>query len=350
MSWTQIDEHYGGSVRVTAAADVRLRLPFGRGGARFYDIDNGGAGLKIRLPDATRLRAGAHVYCVLLRSGSSSMQVVAADGSTVVGVISAGTLANLHLLDASTSNGTWVIDAAGGSPSIGSTLTLGREPYHIELGGESQATIDLRRIVEGRGYSGVAPVALLVEVGADAVLGSGSPSLGAIESGEFPAGSTLLMFNRGRILGRGGLGGTGATSSGTGGAGEAGGPALGIAVSAVLVNDGTIGGGGGGGGGAKGTSGQGGGGGGGGAGKVAGQGADGAAGGTRGAAGAQLTGGAGGVGGNNGGSGGASGQAGAAGGGSGGAGGAAGPAVVKRAGASLTKIRTGSIFGAEVTA
>lgn len=357
MSWTQYEEQFGACLRMTMAADARMRLPFGPGGARFYDVTASSSGLKLRAPRATAMRCG-ELFTVLNRSGGNTLSVVAADGTTVLASIVAGAMVDLWLVDNATTNGTWLAVPSVATPAVGTALTIGREPWTVQVGNGTNPII-LRRILDARGYLGEAPVALVCEVGQGVVHGC-IPSRGpvnepTIDSGEFPAGSTLLMINRGTILGAGGKGGAGgSTASGgqPGGAGNDGFPAIALRLTTNLINHGTIGGGGGGGGGGRGTGTQGGGGGGGGAGYAAGGG--GLGGGVNagnGSSGSLSGGGVPGAGGNGGGVGGTPGVNGTAGSGvGGGAGGAAGPAIVKYFGITLTKIRVGTILGSEVTA
>lgn len=155
----------------------------------------------------------------------------------------------------------------------------------------------------------------------------------ALQTGSFPAGSTLKIINRGSIRGGGGDGGTSAPT-----AGSAGGSALVLNFPTTIDNtSGTIWGGGGGGGGRSGDTG---GGGGGGAGSPAGRG------GTDGGYGGTAT--AGGSGGAGGGVGGAAGAAGAAGTGIGRAQGGRGGYSVQRNGHAVTWIAVGDRKGSVV--
>src|SRR5262249_5069327 len=93
-----------------------------------------------------------------------------------------------------------------------------------------------------------------VTIASGVVIGSTSTSTPALDTGSFPAGSTLNLVNNGVITGRGGPGGTGGsvtsiTTCSSGLAGGVGGPALQLRIATVVTNNGSIWGGGGGGGG-----------------------------------------------------------------------------------------------------
>jgi hypothetical protein len=89
-----------------------------------------------------------------------------------------------------------------------------------------------------------------VNVASGVVIGSTSTTAPALDSGNFPAGSSLQLTNNGTITGRGGEGGAGSAQCGSPGLpGGAGGPAMQIRVATTLTNNGSIWGGGGGGGG-----------------------------------------------------------------------------------------------------
>jgi hypothetical protein len=99
-----------------------------------------------------------------------------------------------------------------------------------------------------------------VTINSNVVIGSGSTSLPALDTGSFPAGSTLKIINNGTIVGAGGKGGNAGQAGVDPDSGQcsvtvpatpgaSGGPALRAVVSATVVNNGKIWSGGGGGGG-----------------------------------------------------------------------------------------------------
>jgi len=106
-----------------------------------------------------------------------------------------------------------------------------------------------------------------VTIASGVIVGSASSTLPALDTGVFPAGSTLQLVNNGTIAGAGGKGGNGAVCLPSGSSpatpGLAGGTALRAQVALSVVNNGAVWGGGGGGGGGVGNFGQAGGGGGG---------------------------------------------------------------------------------------
>ncbi|GEM_PF-5790263 len=106
-------------------------------------------------------------------------------------------------------------------------------------------------------WNGTDPQSFTVVIPSGVLIGSTSTATPALTVGTFPAGSSLLLINRGRIQGRGGSGGNGVNTHGTiGSAGGAGGNALALTDMDVRVinADGEIWGGGGGGGGGGGAN------------------------------------------------------------------------------------------------
>lgn len=352
---TAAQEFQGQSVAASISANYRLRLPFGPGGARFYSLTPTVGSLKVLLPKALTYLAGTgvgHLFTIHNASGTNSLTITAHDATTVVGTLAVGQVAQVYLVGAGTDVGTWVMTTTAGT--LGTSMTLGRQPWSLTFAQVGASTINLREALDARGYDGVSPVALTCTV--SAVRGSGDNTLPALDSGTFPAGSTLFLVisANARLAGKGGGGADGGnTPSGSApNVGEAGGPALTLRLNTALVNLGTIAGGGGGGGGGQASATAAGGGGGGGAGYVGGTGgAPGVGGGaSRGVDGGISTaGGGGGSAGGNGGNGGLEGAAGTAGSGTGGsAGGAAGSSIRKLTGITLNKIRAGTITGTEV--
>lgn len=344
---TAADEVYGGSVAATVSSTYLLRLPRMAGGARFYDLDCTAAS-DVILPPATILASGASLYTVL-NSGTSTLTVKTQSGATV-GAVSAGQVVDLHLVDNTTTDGTWLRQLLG-TGTKGTALPIGRWPMRIVVSNSGTETLSLRALADGQGYTGDYPLALTVEIGWPgsnfATIRRGSTRFlgaSAIRTGSFFAGSTLLVVNRGTIQGYGGRGGMGAPTGGSASSGEVGGDAFTSQWPCLLVNSGLIAGGGGGGGGGDDVGAVAGGGGGGGSGLPGGfGGAGGGSGAVAGLDGNPFGGGLGGAGGVAGGAGGGLGQAGTS---STAAGGAAGYAIRSNAGAATTVIsNTGSIYG-----
>lgn len=346
---TAIEAYYGGSATVVFSADYRMRAS-----VRFYDLDPDADGLKAKLPRADLLALGTIIH-VYNRSESRSFQIADSDGTNIVNA-PLGTLTELWLVDQGTQVGTWVFKShAAGNVERGVPLTVGRQPWRLDI--PSGVTgYDMRYTLDGLGYDGLSPVAIIAEMAADVVRGSPRLEWPAVDTGYFPTGSTLLFVQRGILSGRGGAGGEGQALGGfpdPPGDGVDGGAAFRTTMDTGLVNYGTIQGGGGGGGGATSSSTVGGGAGGGGGGYLPGEPgqphATGGGGATAGLPGRLQAGGGGGTGANTGGAGGSPGTAGSTGGGSGGAGGAAGDSIQSLSTITVTKIRTGTIVGPETT-
>jgi hypothetical protein len=352
-------EEYLGRMRTVSSltTNLLLHVPSGPGGERFYDLNPTGT-RTLTLPDARGLKTGL-AYRIYNRSSAQTLLLNTNTG-TQIQAISGGEFCDVMLLSNATIAGQWLPLLVPAASVIRSpNLSLSREPWTISLSGVRTGGIVLRDYINALGYSGVSPVALVVDVAANTIIGGlRSPATSAITSGEFPANSTMLLINRGIITGYGGNGGTGgASASGLGGAATNGGDAILISSTALLrtniVNWGAIQGGGGGGGGGAGTATVGGGGGGGGAGHPIGNGGGIASGstartGTNGSTSYGGPGGSGGTNGNAGGTGGAPGSSGSSGAGaSGGALGAAGLAVKRRLGTllSITNEGAGVVYG-----
>lgn len=354
MARTVAEEVYGNAIEATGISSTyRLRLPCLANGARLYDLSSTVA-IDVLLPSADFLPVGSHLYAVA-NKGSFTLTIKCADASTTVCTVPAGYIVLLHLVDDSTSNGTWRYESIA-TVSRGSTLPAGRIPMTLRLLNNSSTSVVLRDLADAEGYTGDYPLALRVEVGTgtDPVIrGSEARSRAAITTGRFYAGTTILILQRGVLTGAGGNGGAGGTAgSGAGGPGQSGGTAFDAVHDCRVINFGTISGGGGGGGGGAGATSATGGGGGGGSGQRPGFGGSGgstaAANGSNGAAQAGGAGGAGQTGASTGGAGGGPGTAGTNGSGTnGGLGGAAGYSL-RATGCTITLTNLGTINGPQV--
>lgn len=361
---TAYEAAFGGSAVATPGTAYRLRA-----GVRVYALDPS-ASINILLPAATvggrPLCRPGHRLVVFNDDGAFNLTAKLSDGSadpqhSVGGtVIGPGECGEFTLIDDGSAIGTWFCEIHAAF-STGTPLADGRQPCLLEItsaGVNWGLRYNLQRQL---GWDEVSPVAVTLKIRSGVVFGSATTSLPAIGFAPLPAGSTLLVINEGHVSGMGGAGGNGQHGSGSPAAtaGAAGGPAIESHLDWALVNLGTIaGGGGGGGGGGENATANGGGAGAGGSGYLASApGQPGAPdtggiyGGT--ASGGSLTiggwGGQGVGGSGNGGNGGLPGQAGSNGTGTGNAsGGAAGAAIRYYTGTTVTKIRTGTIQGAEV--
>lgn len=354
MSRTAYHEHYGSSLEALALAEdesYHLRAPTGPGGCRFYSLEASDRGVLAVLPSATRCGTGGPVFVVHSQDASAdSIDVVDFD-SNIIATIGAGELVELHLVDNSTNAGQWVANLITAA-EMGVQITLGRVVYNWRVDAD-QFDFHLQDHANAAGWDGVTPAAMRLTIGAGYTFGASTSSEWGFDTGDFPAGSSLMLIleDDATITGRGGAGGSGGDiPPGTlAQNGSAGGAGMRIGQCNVrLVSYGTIQGGGGGGGGGAADAQRAGGGGGGGAGFTYSQGGrEGTGGGaTAGVSGSTYTAGGGGQGHLPGGTGGAPGTAGAAG---SAAGGAAGDAIQRATAYTLTKIRAGTITGAETT-
>ena len=127
---TAAHEHWGGNIVAAPSSNYALRLPFGPGGCRFYDL-NPGSGLNAILPDARLCRTGGPVVRIYNRS-SNSLTIKANDGTTSVDTLGAGKLLELWLLDNSTANGGWMSDQISSSGiAESSAIPLNREVFEF---------------------------------------------------------------------------------------------------------------------------------------------------------------------------------------------------------------------------
>ncbi len=295
---------------------------------------------------------------VIHNANASNFLVVLDQGANILATILPQTVCEFYQT-AQSANGSWTTIAS--SAAEGSSLAFNRVPLDLTIG-EDVKTFNLRRHHDAFStYDGVTPAALRMWFGTPSktfLMGADDPTDAedgaAFDTGEWPAGTTLLLFNYGRILGRGGDGGRGGDVppgllSAAGGAGTT---AMRIRVNTALVNFGVIAGGGGGGAGGAYQSTTPGGGGGGGQGYIGGRGGQpgGPVGGYQsvGVDGGAFHAGGGGTGGFTGGTGGGLGTAGFVG-PSGGTGGAAGSAILRKSAVTVTKVVAGTITGAEGT-
>lgn len=356
MDW--VTEHVGDSRKVTLNADGYILSMAGGvpGSCRFYELVPNATRIVV-LPFAGYQRKGESLTCW---NNSAETILFVNQALGLVATAAAGQVLKFYLTDNSTASGLWTYTAPAGV--AGSPVTFGRVPLDCRIG-KDVTDFNLRFYWNQHGYDASQPAALRVWMGTPDyvyVAGASTTTSVGFDSGPWPAGTTLLLVNYGIISGRGGDGGIGGPASGLvlmdALNGRQGGDAMRLRVPTAIVNHGKIQGGGGGGAGGAGQSGfAGGGGGGGGAGYlhsvggVAGQGG----GSTPGISGGAYGGGIGGSGANSGGRGG---DPGARGSGSndsptfiGGEGGYPGNSIMRLSAVTVTKIRVGTILGAEGT-
>lgn len=140
-----------------------------------------------------------------------------------------------------------IADAYGKSKSYTSSTSLTPATFLTNF--------NVRTFLLANNWDGVTPVDITVTVPSDTVLGSTTTTLAAFETGVLPTGSIVRLVNNGIICGQGGSGGSGGSFNqssgvnGSGSAGDRGGPAIRTTVTLIITNKGSILGGGGGGGG-----------------------------------------------------------------------------------------------------
>ena len=241
----------GGSLAVSLLGGDSYQLSGTYGAPRLIEV-TAEADCSIILPDARLMRGGVGHF-TLLNAGSNAVAVYLRDGSSQITSYTslvAGRMWAMHVRDNSTQNGAWVVQEFT-SYAKGSSLTTARQPLVIIVE-QTLANPDLSTLAYLRGWDGQSPVAMtitvnstgLIKSGDSAITGTPSPAL-RIEG--WPTGSTFLLVNFGKIIGRGGAGGNGGPFV-TATNGQAGGHAIQTAHNLGIVNlGGTIGGGGGGG-------------------------------------------------------------------------------------------------------
>ena len=131
------------------------------------------------------------------------------------------------------------------------TAPFGKPTYYVDVDADVR-NFNLRSAAETVGYDGAAYAIVICTIGAGVVIGSDDETLPSFDTGTFPAGVDLYIYNHGRIAGPGGQGGHGEgnLSEHPDVDGHDGGPAF-VATSPCYLDntDGIMAGGGGGGGG-----------------------------------------------------------------------------------------------------
>lgn len=252
MDWRS--EFFGGSVALDLPGNVGIMRPPGRipGSSRFYRADPSALSVAF-LPRANLMPNGESV--VLYNANGANSIVLLDQNSVPVSTTPPNHVSICYQTSGATAAGTWVVidypAVEGGSHPMGRvlldcTITTDTDDFN------------LRDYHVARGWDGVTPAALRVWVGSPDrhyLMGNSGNTDSArdtgFETGAWPSGSSLLLFNYGTISGRGGVGGRGGDVppgllSQVGGVGTNG---MRVRVNTVLCNYGTIQGGGGGGGG-----------------------------------------------------------------------------------------------------
>lgn len=246
---------FGGSATYQLVAGDDLALRAGYGQPRLYDLEPTEPNCTVSLPDARRLRSGVRHFVLLNKSGAETLDVYAQDGTTKLLTMAVGSVAELHLTSNTTANGTWIVQTVA---SYGRGNDLGTNRYPVTLiFNETVERPNISFLAQQKGWDGVSPLALVVTVNSTGIIKSTRRSsisdtpLHALNLQGFPANSSFLVVNFGKIFGAGGLGGAGGPLSGSpstprtsGGPGSS---AIVIDQDLVLANFGTIAGGGGGG-------------------------------------------------------------------------------------------------------
>lgn len=251
MPRTAQQEWRGEAVINSAVSPYYMRLDSGEGGARLYVQQISGTS-EMYLPPTTHLRIGREPNFVICNAGFAAVTVRDSEG-TMVATIAAGSFAELWAL--ATTAQTWhAVVQSNGAIGISLPVVETRIEYALNYTASRLVPVNLREeLAKQFGYvSADGPVALTVTIAAGVVIGGGTPTKAALDTGTFPFGSTILLDLKAGayIAGSGGAGGLGMQTSGAGmTAGAAGGNALRIATPTTILRAGTIQAGGGGGGG-----------------------------------------------------------------------------------------------------
>lgn len=253
MSRTAYDEHFGASLDLTTGASGLLRLPDGIGGCRFYVLRPTAPGLTFDLPFAVYCSVGSEPLLTVLNHGAHSLTVRTAFLGTTVATVAVGEAARIWLVDRTTLWGTWYAEVS--SAEEGTPLVADREPCDLLITGVHTA-LDLREYAGELGYEEQRAYSVTARLANDAVIGSHSTAVPALDSGVWHPDTTMRLFlsSGSRIVGRGGDGGDGGspgvdtgTGSNFGRPGGAGGHGLVLRLDCALSSYGKIQGGGGGG-------------------------------------------------------------------------------------------------------
>ena len=175
---------------------------------------------------------------------------VAVNGTCSLTFTMATTIATSFSTSVSTIGGT-----TNATFSMSGSVTSPNFAYNATIS-TSVNNFNLRTQAIAAGWDGVSALNATVTINSAVVVGSASTASPSFDAtGSFPAGSSLTLTNNGSIIGKGGAGGAGSSLGGAATAGSAGGPAISVALSTSISNNGTIAGGGGGGGGGGGQTG-----------------------------------------------------------------------------------------------
>lgn len=254
MSYTALDEQLGGSedVTINSPGIYRARLPYGPNGCRLYVVRPTVAGVIFRMPDPALMTNGAAPLLVVINKGPEALQLTNFGGINIGAALTANQAVELWLPVVGVD--TW-LPIGPSSVSSGTALNASRKAFDAVFSASLTSRVNVRNEVSKFfGYVGAdGPVAINVVINSGVVIGGGISGNPSMDTGVWPAGSTMLITveSGAYIAGAGGAGGSGRSAGGLGGsAGQPGGDALGIQVNAALVNYGIIQAGGGGGGGA----------------------------------------------------------------------------------------------------
>lgn len=253
MSYTAYAEMFGGSMDAAPAVDDLLRRPTGIGGCRFYVLRPSASGLSFYLPFAMFCSKGSEPTLTVCNHGSHALSIRTSLLGTLVATVAVGQAAKVWLLDNTTYWGEW--HATVSSAAQGTALLADREPCDLLISGVHR-NLDLREYAIDLGYAEERAYAVTARLANDAIIGSESTLIPACDSGTWPTGTTMRMFLSAgaRICGRGGNGGRGGSPGVDGGTGVdfgqpggAGGHALVVRLDCALTSYGKIQAGGGGG-------------------------------------------------------------------------------------------------------
>lgn len=255
---TALEEQRGGALDVTITAGnspYLAQLDSGPNRARLYVVRPDAGGRVFRLPDATRCSIGCKPSVTVVNLGSFAIDVQTRAG-VLVQAVGVSQAAEFYALP----GGTWRNLTSGLTCAESAALNALRLPFVLDYTANRATPTNFRvDLAKQYGYtSSQGPVALIVRVASDVVLGGGTTTRASVTTGTWPAGSTCYidMAAGSYFAGGGGAGGNGMLTNGTGmTAGAQGGHGLDVYIPTVIVGRtagglvATIAGGGGGGGG-----------------------------------------------------------------------------------------------------
>ena len=190
---TALEEQRGGALDVTITAGnspYLAQLDSGPNRARLYVVRPDAGGRVFRLPDATRCTIGCKPSVTVVNLGSFAIDVQTRAG-VLVQAVGVNQAAEFYALP----GGTWRNLTSGVTCAASAALNALRLPFVLDYTASSATPTNFRRdVAKQYGYtSSQGPVALIVRVAANVVLGGGTTTQASVDTGAWPAGSTCYV-------------------------------------------------------------------------------------------------------------------------------------------------------------